>query len=177
MALDATVGGASSNSYVSVADADAILANSLDAGVWNDTSTVLATEIKESALITATRILDMNFEWDGTIADSDIIDQALRWPRDNATDQDNREIPSTIIPTQLQVATSLFANYIQLQDGYKSEINTLNKVKVGSISVDFNTSNGDSVVPRYVIEELRGIGNFIGKTGGQEIAVAKLVRT
>ena len=52
MALDATIGGANSNSYALVADADAYFLTVLGGAAWAP----LAEELKENLLIEATRL-------------------------------------------------------------------------------------------------------------------------
>ena len=73
MALDATISGASANSYVLRADAQTYFDDRLDVAEWTDASNAN----KDSSLVMATLRLDQE-EYDGTRADSD---QALKWPR------------------------------------------------------------------------------------------------
>jgi len=73
MALDATISGASANSYVLRADAQTYFDNRLDVAEWTSASN----DDKDSSLVMATLRLDQE-EYTGTRADSD---QALKWPR------------------------------------------------------------------------------------------------
>ena len=72
MALVATVNGATSNSFITVAEADTYWATNLYATNWDGATTAN----KEKALKMATRILDEKVAWVGTRATST---QALGW--------------------------------------------------------------------------------------------------
>lgn len=76
--LDATVGGASSNSFATVEEADAYLATRLNSGAWT------GTDPKAVALIEATRTLSA-LAWQGYRTD-DV--QALSWPRTGVVNPD-----------------------------------------------------------------------------------------
>lgn len=91
-----TVGGASSNSYISVADADTYFDERLNATAWTGASTT----DKQRALIQATRRIDQE-DWEGVkVATS----QALDWPRYWATDEDGEEYDQDIIPQPVKDA-------------------------------------------------------------------------
>lgn len=83
MAIDATAGGATANSYLTIADADAIAAERLGVTAWDDS------DDQERALLHATQILE-RFDYVGipvtdTLREDGWIDgppfQALKWPR------------------------------------------------------------------------------------------------
>jgi hypothetical protein len=78
LVLDATAGGASSNSYVSLADAETYFEGRPFASAWND-----ATDPeKEQALVYATTILERE-RWAGAkgVSYDAALTQALAWPR------------------------------------------------------------------------------------------------
>ena len=96
MALDATVGGASSNSYVTLAEAEANFAERLRGEAWSGASEA----DKEKALLTASRHLERCRYWDGggpAFADPR---QALTFPRKRDTDAAG----DYIIPTRVKQA-------------------------------------------------------------------------
>lgn len=70
----ATVGSASANSYVTIAEADAYLDDRLNASAWTGASD----DDKARALFEAARELDL-YPWKGSRVDST---QSLEWPRD-----------------------------------------------------------------------------------------------
>lgn len=99
MALDSTSGGASAESYLSVADADTYWSNRADA-TWAAADTA----DKEAALRKATQYLDATYIWPGVIA---ATSQALGWPRLYVTDHEEREING--IPTLIEQAAAELA--------------------------------------------------------------------
>ena len=72
--LDTTIGGASSNAYCTLAEAETYMEARLHKADW----TAAADATKNSAIVWATRLLDEGLEWDGTVYSEE---QALRWPR------------------------------------------------------------------------------------------------
>lgn len=108
MTLDATVAGEDANSYLTVADADALAAADLgrNAALWLDDDTTDA--VKEAALQRATREIDGNFPATGRWVRYD-ADQALLFPRP----QDASGAPLTpYIHANLRLATYKQAAYL-----------------------------------------------------------------
>lgn len=95
--LVATAGGASSNSYVTVSDADTYFDERLGRSAWTGKST----DDKERGLIQATRRLDQE-KFEGI---KNTEGQALKWPRYNATDDDGDEFDEATIPQIIKDAT------------------------------------------------------------------------
>jgi hypothetical protein len=106
MVLDATVGGASANSYLTVADADALAAADMgpEADRWAEAGTTVAS--REIALQRATREID-DYVRPGFPRHS--ATQALRFPRANA-DVDSDGDP--FIPADIRHACYLQAAFI-----------------------------------------------------------------
>ena len=94
--LDATIGGANSNSYVTLAEADAYFDGSMHNTDWNNHSDAK----KEAALIQATQWLDY-LGWSGDCCGTT---QRLRWPRKNVKCM-CQEATCTMIPLQVKQAT------------------------------------------------------------------------
>lgn len=130
MALDATVGGADSNSFAAVAEADTYFSDRLFSDVWDD-----ATESnKQKALITATRTIVGRIKEDWTLTrlpqDATIkvlVDlgddastytvwkgekasegQALPWPRSGIATVGDGVVPDEIKAMQFEVALLAF---------------------------------------------------------------------
>ena len=74
--LVVTAGDGSANSYCSRAVADLYHENRLHADTWTDADA----EIKDQALLMATRVLDQQFVWAGVRTSPG--SQRLEWPRD-----------------------------------------------------------------------------------------------
>jgi hypothetical protein len=98
--FDSSIGGITSNSYISVADAAQYFENSNTADFENWQSIDDDTQMR--ALITATKYLDKNYKWStGVITD---VDQRLNWPRIGAFDLEQRSIDSDELPEAIQDA-------------------------------------------------------------------------
>jgi hypothetical protein len=94
--IDATVGGANSNSFITVAEGDDIAGYDFNNEGW-----ILATnDDKIRALVKSTSELN-NLPWVGLRATTT---QALAWPRTEAT-INGREIPDDEIPREVKQAT------------------------------------------------------------------------
>ena len=103
MALTATVGSATADSYITVADADTYFDTRLNVTAW----TVAVTADKERALKSATREIDLaSFLGQPT----DTV-QALAWPRaycpnpDTAADANSDYLDDDTIPVRVLTAT------------------------------------------------------------------------
>lgn len=97
----ATVGSASANSFVTLAEAATYMEGRLNASSWE---TDASTDSKNRALAEATRELS-SVEWLGYRVDST---QALSWPRDwvlNVDDPNANYYADTVIPERVKRAT------------------------------------------------------------------------
>lgn len=96
MALDTTLGGVSSDSYVTLAQADTYHLSRGRETAWAD----LDAEQKEPALREATAYLDARYQWRGVRNTST---QALGWPRAGVL-IDGYVCPTSSLPRQLTEA-------------------------------------------------------------------------
>ena len=108
--IDATAGGASANSFVTLAEAQAYM----DARLNGDTWTAASTDTQNRALVEATRDIS-NKDFGGRRV---TVTQSLSWPRWGALDPDQPYgwlFDSTIVPTRVKNATCelafQFVNY------------------------------------------------------------------
>lgn len=102
--IDATVGGAASNSFSTLAESETYMESRLNGATW----TAATTDNKNRALVEATRLLSIK-QWRGERASST---QALAWPRFNAPDPDNPNgwyYESDVIPQRVKDATAELA--------------------------------------------------------------------
>ncbi len=167
MALVATVNGATSNSFITVAEADTYWATNLYATNWDGATTAN----KEKALKMATRILDEKVAWVGTRATST---QALGWGRTDVT-WDGTTISSTTMPIQIQSATAQFAGDLLGSNlTANAEGKGLNSLKVGDITLDFDKNDTAGVMPEIVQEMLRGWGTIYARA---KFGTVPVVRT
>ncbi|MHB8523146.1 MAG: DnaT-like ssDNA-binding protein [Limisphaerales bacterium] len=84
-------GKADANTYASVADGDAYHDGHLYASAW----TVAATANKEAALVFATRLIDVEYQFNGFKANEG---QALQWPRVSCPDPDGAALLWPVLP-------------------------------------------------------------------------------
>lgn len=143
------------NSYVSEADSNTYFTTRIDSANW----TSATGELKESALVTATQIIDNN-AWIGAAVSST---QALAWPRKNAIYFDNRlghqiTFGTSDTPNLVKIAVYEQALHIlDNEDLLQGKIQTYESISVGSISL--SDSNNDvgrvSITPAYIMKPLR----------------------
>jgi hypothetical protein len=150
--FDATPGSASANSYLTVSEADEILASQFftdeEIDPWNDV------ESKENALMMATRILDENINWIGWPASSL---QALAWPRSSVYTRNGGLYSNLIVPDAVKRATAELARTMavaKLGGTTSSTPAGLKALKAGPVSLEFDTSApvvAEDVIPATVI--------------------------
>ena len=178
--IDATVGGANANSYLTLADAQAIVdgfVQDADVTAW----ATATTDQKNRALFTATQRLDRERYLGARATDT----QALQWPRTGVRKPDTYINTYTVgfpfrittdyftdteIPTQVKYAQVVLAVYLHNNpDGIGlSGLEDYKNVKIGSIDVTPNLGYGavgaDKVPPimeRYLTGlRISGPGNF-----------------
>lgn len=163
MALDATLGGASANSYVTVAEADAYFATSFGRTAWGSASAAN----KEIVLIESTRLLDLLVSWKGYVK-SDT--QALRWPRTYVPNIDGRYngvdtilesyISDSIVPKDVKNAVFELAYSLLSNGGFQASENELSKVKVGLVSIDFSDTVKSNGLPKMVRDMIARWGEY-----------------
>jgi hypothetical protein len=180
ISIDATVGGANANSYLTLADAQAIIdgfVEDADVTAWASATT----DQKNRALFTATQRLDRERFLGARATDT----QALQWPRTGVRKPDTYintyavGFPFRIttdyytddeIPQQVQYAQVVLAVYLHNNpDGIGlSGLEDYRNVKIGSIDVTPNLGYGavgvdkiPPIVERYLTGlRISGPGNF-----------------
>lgn len=133
MALDATVAGASANSYPTRAEADAYFADRLYSTDW----TGATNGNKDASLMMATRYVDAAFDWTGSPTTTT---QELAWPRTGMVDQNGNAIDSMTIPRLLkevvyELAIALLRKDITVQDTVQAR--GITSIKAGPVSIQF----------------------------------------
>lgn len=134
--IDATLGGASANSYVTLAEADTYFETVPDSSTWDDKTN----DQKNRALISATRWIDaLSF-----YGDRCSTTQALKWPRENYT-VDGIELACTLIPVGIEIATYELARALANDTGAitdtTGETGLYEAVKLGDIEVKYSKSS------------------------------------
>lgn len=130
--IDATVGGSSANSYVTLAEANTYHDDRLHNAEWAAASD----DDKTRALLWAAQEID-KLRYSGYIAAST---QALRFPRTSVYDWDGRLLDSATIPIAVKDAQCRMALHLLRADTTLQESDDIDALKVGPISIEFNKS-------------------------------------
>jgi hypothetical protein len=146
------------NSYVTEAEADTYFETRIDSANW----TAASTELKESALVTATLLVD-DHAWIGSAVSSS---QALAWPRNNAIYNDTRlglnvTIGNTVIPDQVKEAVYEQAlHLVDNEDVLQGQGQTFESISIGSIAIsDSDSSPNIPIKPALVLKKIRPLLN------------------
>lgn len=164
LVLDATIGGANSNSYATVADGDDYAASRLFSTVWTSSDVVT----KTAALVWATRVLDASMDWNGYRAS---FTQALRWPRAYAYGADNYMYQSNVIPPQVIQAVCELARLLMIKDrSAETGREGIGSLEVGPIKLAFDKSDAPRTIPDSVYQLIASLGSIaqVSTRGGVE---------
>lgn len=163
-----------SNSYANRETIDDYLATSLETAEWDAASP----ELKDKIIITAARILESQFKWDGRQTK---FDQSMEWPREKVRAlirfEDQKIIPKRLIYAQAELANELsktpsFQSRPEAAGG-ADQIKAISLGK-GALELDFqnqsetgaNSNEGKTVVTPYIRELLEGLGSFKHNASG-----------
>ncbi len=156
-----TPGASNATSYCSVAEADAYFESSPFSETWD----AATDDEKCRALVTATRLLDEQFDWFGSVVTSL---QKLLWPRNGMRGRNGFYVEDTVIPQDLKEMTAQLAS--DLLDGNRTADNTAQtdgilSFKAGPIEATFKNPTG-KVLPDAVIYGLAHYGTPRDAVGG-----------
>lgn len=144
LSVDVTVGGASSNSYCSVAEGDSYHEGHLYATDWSNA----ATTVKEASLVMATRILDDYVRWRGV---KNKNSQALEWPRYSVWDENGYLLDNTALPQFLKDATAEMARHlIGSNRTAETGLEGFKVLEVKPIHIEPDKSDRAEVIPAIV---------------------------
>lgn len=137
------------NSYLSIADADAYIADHGNSATW-----IAATDAsKEEALRLSTQYLDIRYatKWLGSRGDSD---QSLAWPRASVEDYDGYAVDDESVPSRVEDSTAELALRVIDGDTLYDDIDEPGTIKSESVTTGPITERteylaGKSQVKRY----------------------------
>lgn len=164
------------NSYASVAEADARHAMSTSADAWD----AFDLPVKEQRLVTATRRLDVMYDWVGQPWHPD---QPLGFPRRSRLGG----VPLAGVPIRLKQATIDLALWLPEEVANAATAATsgdvVQEVTLGPIGIKLaapsastastTTTAASQLIPTEILMLLRGLGQYLGGGGG---SVGRLVR-
>ena len=155
--IDATLGGASANSYVTLADADAYFDTTPDSTSWDNKTT----DQKNRALISATRWIDALSFYGDRCSET----QALKWPREDYK-VDGIELACTLIPVGIEVATyelaRAFANDTDAITGSTGTTGIYDQVELGELKVKYKSSSMTPGVINNVFDVYPWLQTYLG---------------
>ena len=171
--ITATLKGETSNSYVTLAEANTYFETAPEESTWDDKTD----DQKNRALISACRWIDsLNF-----LGDRCDNDQALKWPRNNHH-VDNVELVCTAIPkgikyAQYELARAL-ANDTDAMTGNKGTDGTYEEVKLGELEVKYNTNSQGVGTIYNVFDVYPWLQSYLGPyclggSGGYQVRVVR----
>lgn len=155
--IDATVGGAAANSYVTLAAADIYFETVPDSSTWTNKTT----DAKNRALISATRWIDALSFYGDRCSET----QALKWPRDNYT-VDGIDLACTLIPDGIKTATyelaRALANDTSAITGTTGTTGIYDEVALGDLKVKYNKTSQTSGVINNVFDVYPWLQSYLG---------------
>ncbi len=161
--LDATVGGASSNSYSTVEGALAYFDNRLHCSAFTGASS----DDQERALIMASLLFDRWIEWGYHKASTD---QAMYWPCSDVYDDNGYLIGTDTLPDELVNSVRDFALILIGQDTTApSGTSGIKSLKVDVISLDFDKQDRVNPIPFEVFAPLAKWGALRGNRSTIEV--------
>lgn len=166
--FDSTVGGAASNSYLSVSEADDFFAANLDSSFW-----AISTAKKQAVLAQATNRIDRE-AFGGQLTNRNV--QRLQFPRTGLAARDTNQasaesndvfnsfyyISPTIIPNELKQATCEMALYLLKRANGEfsvddNDLETLTNYKVGPLDLAIKDGITADRLPTAVKQLLKAI--------------------
>jgi hypothetical protein len=173
-------GIANANSYISAADADTYFEGRLRSTDWSGASA----GDKDIALAESRRVLDYQWQWNGTKTDDS---NELQWPRYGVVDPDSGggvnpwpsayglgeiasdEIPQWLMDAQCEIAVALLASdLLKAPDGEGLKRFEL----TGVMDVEFDLKTAAKVTPRHVSNTLSKYGRQLGQGGSVKLTRA-----
>jgi hypothetical protein len=165
-------GKADANSYASVADADAYHDGHLYATTW----TAATADNKAKALVMATRLIDADYQFGGTKANSA---QALQWPREDCRDPDadgwnGGTVPDNTVPRAVLDATCELGRELLVADRTAAPTGEgLKYETAGTTQVGYDKTDTRPIISHVAQAMLGKFGSRVRSRSG----AVKLVRT
>ena len=172
-AIDATLGGTSANSYVTLAAANTYFETVPDSSTWANKTD----DQKNRSLISATRWIDALTFYGDRCTET----QALKWPRDEYK-VDGIDLVCTLIPEGIKVATyelaRAFANDTDAITGTSGTTGIYDEVELGELRVKYNKTSQTSGVINNVFDVYPWLQTYLGPycLGGASNHAVRLYR-
>ncbi len=171
--IHATLKGASSNSYVTLAEANSYFETSPDDSTWTNKTD----DQKNRALISATRWID-SLNYYGDRCDEG---QALKWPRNNL-EVDDVEMVCTAIPNNIKYAqyelARALANDTDAITGNTGTAGVAKEVELGELKVKYSEASLATGTVNNVFDVYPWLQSYLGAycLGGSGSYQVRVVR-
>lgn len=189
MALDSTISGANSNSYIGVAEADAFFEFHPDGTAWFD----LTISQKEIYLVTGSNRLDQ-LKYSGKPTSTD---QRMQWPREFCRNRDyaylddgyrvdlyfessdsqyylpSDEIPKEVVDAVCEMAIHYKRKFNEEYDLTDIQYETYSKLNVGGVSLELRDGLTDDRLPTKVKRILRSIGPKVWASSSSTLTMVR----
>lgn len=147
--LDSSVGGASSNAFLTLAECDAYIHSRPFHEAWDS---ITDENERKASILWATRKLS-EYRWLGRIVSDS---QALPFPRTGLYDNDGREYASDAYPEWLKIACAELAFFMATEDRMAdSGTEGFSEIKVASIAVKIDKHDRAADVPDVVFNMVK----------------------
>jgi hypothetical protein len=171
--IDATLKGENSNSYVTLAEANAYFETVPSSSTWDDKTD----DQKNRSIISATRWIDvLNF-----YGDRCSNGQALSWPRNNYH-VDRVELTCSVIPADIKYATyelaRALANDTDAVTGNTGTEGLYEEVELGELKVKYNTDSQATGSVNNIFDVYPWLQSYLGAftlggSGGYQVRVVR----
>ena len=155
--IDATIKGASANSYVTLAEANTYFETVPDSSTWTNKTD----DQKNRSLISATRWID-SFVFYGDRCDDG---QALKFPRNNyqvdGVELACSKIPNNIKYAQYELANAL-ANDTNAITGTTGKEGNIEQAKLGDLEVKFSTASQNTGSVNNIMDVYPWLQSYLG---------------
>lgn len=161
-----TAGSATANTYASLIEAGEYFDTQLYRSDFVDP---VDDDIRNRALLMATRILDEQMDWYGFKNDDQ---QALRWPRQGVVDRDGYDVDSLTIPQEVKNATAeLAGNLIAENRTAENDTKGFKEMQAGTLRLVIDKNDRKKVLPESVVEMLTTLGRMRSKKSNKLVRV------
>jgi hypothetical protein len=171
--IDATLGGTTANSYVTLAESNAYFETSPDSSTWTNKSD----DQKNRALISSTRWIDALTFYGARCTET----QALSWPRENYM-VDGVALACTLIPARIKAATfelaRALANDTSALTGTSGLTGTYDEVELGELRVKYNSASQTSGLINNIFDVYPWLQSYLGaySLGGASNTMVRVQR-
>lgn len=151
--IDATYGGNTANSYITVETASDYFSERLYTTDWDNATT----DQKRQSLIWATRLLDTHVDWHGTRKESEENGQPLRWPRFGIYGPDGHWFDAeAALPVAIEQATAEMAQWLLAADPTAPPDDLgIKFLRVDVIQLEFDKGDRDGPLGGVIPEKVK----------------------